>query len=291
MIVPAQALDALHVGMSVIPAAASKRPLVSWRQWQHRCPDESRLRAWARMKRPPLWGIVTGAVSGVVVLDFDGDDGRTTLDRLRLSPQRMTPRGGYHVTLAHPGVPIPTLTTQDAELGAGWPGMDVRGDGGFCVIVGHTLRGDYVELCDPLPHPWEAAPAELRAVLVRRGVPGIRRDGPAARAAASSAAGDDDPLLEIPPAVYVAELGGIPVDRTGKALCPFHDDRDTPSLHVYPTGAQGWFCFGCGRGGGIYQFAAHTWGYPADPLRGAAFLQTRDRLLDWAVRLYEGRTT
>ena len=29
-----------------------------------------------------------------------------------------------------------------------------------------------------------------------------------------------------------------------------------PSFHMYETAAEGWYCFGCRRGGGIYQLAA-----------------------------------
>ena len=46
--------------------------------------------------------------------------------------------------------------------------------------------------------------------------------------------------------------------RHGKIRCPFHPDG-TPSLHVYPTPEQGWFCFGCRRGGTIYDLAAEVW--------------------------------
>lgn len=35
-------------------------------------------------------------------------------------------------------------------------------------------------------------------------------------------------------------------------LCPFHPDK-VNSLVVYP-GDKGWYCFGCGRGGGVIQF-------------------------------------
>jgi hypothetical protein len=37
-----------------------------------------------------------------------------------------------------------------------------------------------------------------------------------------------------------------------------HEDR-TPSLHVYDDLERGWYCFGCGRGGSIYDLAALLW--------------------------------
>ena len=61
-----------------------------------------------------------------------------------------------------------------------------------------------------------------------------------------------------------------------------HDDR-TPSLHVYEDAARGWYCFGCGRGGSIYDLAALLWltGQPRDQkLRGRDFLLVRQRLAE-----------
>jgi CHC2 zinc finger/RepB DNA-primase from phage plasmid len=85
----------------------------------------------------------------------------------------------------------------------------------------------------------------------------------------------DDPLLAIEPARFVEELAGVAVPRNRKVRCPFHDDR-TPSLHVYDDPARGWCCFGCGRGGSIYDFAALLWG--GLQTRGTDFVELRRRL-------------
>jgi hypothetical protein len=85
----------------------------------------------------------------------------------------------------------------------------------------------------------------------------------------------DDPLLAIVPARYVETLTGIHVPRSGKVRCPFHQD-DMPSLHVYRQPQHGWYCYGCRRGGSIYDFAALLWGCET---RGASFLGVRARLL------------
>jgi hypothetical protein len=83
-----------------------------------------------------------------------------------------------------------------------------------------------------------------------------------------------DALLELDPAVYVSALLGVPVGRDRKVSCPFHRDEH-PSLHVYPTAAQGWHCFSCRRGGSIYDLAAALWELEA---RGVGFLRLRARL-------------
>ena len=47
-----------------------------------------------------------------------------------------------------------------------------------------------------------------------------------------------------------AELYGIDVNRYGKALCPFHNDRH-PSLHVAD---DHYYCFACGEHGDVIDF-------------------------------------
>ena len=92
---------------------------------------------------------------------------------------------------------------------------------------------------------------------------------PQTPALARSNAGD--PLLEFDPADYVSALLGAPVGRDRKVSCPFHTDA-RPSLHVYPTAAQGWHCFSCRRGGTVYDLASELWGLQP---RGVEFLRLR----------------
>lgn len=83
-----------------------------------------------------------------------------------------------------------------------------------------------------------------------------------------------DPLLALEPAYYITALLDVQVGRDRKVACPFHTD-ERPSLHVYPTAAQGWHCFSCRRGGSVYDLAAGLWGIQA---RGHGFLRLRHRL-------------
>lgn len=52
-----------------------------------------------------------------------------------------------------------------------------------------------------------------------------------------------------------AEHFGIEVNRSGMAVCPFHDDR-TPSLKL----DQRYYCFGCGANGDAINFTARLFG-------------------------------
>jgi hypothetical protein len=95
----------------------------------------------------------------------------------------------------------------------------------------------------------------------------------------------DRELLAIPAAEYVRVLANLTPDRTGKVLCPFHQES-RPSLHLYPDGT--FYCFGrhskdraCHKGGTIFDFAAAMWfsgQSPDTPLRGRQFIEVRERL-------------
>jgi hypothetical protein len=120
--------------------------------------------------------------------------------------------------------------------------------------------------------------AELTAALPDPRPPSTRRTGPALRAASRTTV--DLKLLEIPPARYVRALADRDPNRAGKITCPFHDDR-RPSLQLYPDGS--FYCFGCRRGGTIYDFAAHLWltgRSEGAQLRGQQFIAVRERLTE-----------
>ena len=55
-----------------------------------------------------------------------------------------------------------------------------------------------------------------------------------------------------------AEYYGIEVNRHGKALCPFHNDRH-PSMVVYD---DHYHCFACGEHGDVIDFVANLYGLP-----------------------------
>jgi hypothetical protein len=93
----------------------------------------------------------------------------------------------------------------------------------------------------------------------------------------------DELLLAIPATTYVRQLAGLQPSRNGKIHCPFHQDR-TPSLQLYE---HDWYCYGCGAGGSIYDFAARLWltgkcrsGRDGWKLRGPDFLQVRRQLAE-----------
>lgn len=80
-------------------------------------------------------------------------------------------------------------------------------------------------------------------------------------------------LRQISTADYVTYLTGEQPNREGKVRCPFHEGDRTPSLQCYPDGT--FCCFGCKRGGTIFDFAGALWGMQT---KGREFIELRARL-------------
>ena len=124
------ALYYLRRGWSVVPVRRGEKiPAIPWNQFQNRRATEAEIHDW--FSDPTMGvGIVTGAISNLVVLDFDGELGAATeqqlLPRLGAGPVALTGGGGCHRFFSHPGKKV---FTRKGIL----PGMDIRGDGGFIV--------------------------------------------------------------------------------------------------------------------------------------------------------------
>ncbi len=130
------ALDYLARGWSVIPVREqAKRPAVAWKAYQKKCVSEDTLHDWFRRLPNPNVAIVTGALSGLVVLDVDPrHGGRESLRKLERehgslpeTVESVTGGGGRHVYFAHPGGEVRNRTNIE-------PGIDLRGDGG-CIVA------------------------------------------------------------------------------------------------------------------------------------------------------------
>ena len=118
-----------------------------WKPLQDTRPTEATVRTWLSEDGAGI-ALVTGTLSGVIVLDFDGDEGDTLLRELKLKPHVRTPSGGYHVRVAHPGFRVSTVAWKNTSSLP--PGLDIRGDGGLCMLPPTwTKKGPYTALRDP----------------------------------------------------------------------------------------------------------------------------------------------
>lgn len=128
---------------------ATKKPAV---KWKHLRAGESVAVDPARQDH----GCLTGARSGVVVVDLDTHGGKDGLGALaaRLGgmaqiPATLTVRtrsGGLHLYFAHPGRHVPNSQGRIAE------GVDVRGDGGYAKCP-PSPGYEIVHLVRPIPCP------------------------------------------------------------------------------------------------------------------------------------------
>ncbi len=117
-------------GYSVIPVGPDKRPLTPWKELQERLPTYGEIRDWWT-RFPAAWvGIVTGVVSGVVVIDIDDlaalDSLAKYIPESLITPTANTQGGGQHWYFRHPGGSIGNATKVIS-------GVDFRGDGGYVV--------------------------------------------------------------------------------------------------------------------------------------------------------------
>ncbi len=177
----ATALDARQLHLSVFPLDEEKKPpktggfhadgtpkRLSWKRYQTQLPTVEQINAWERHFHPGAWGIITGATSRIITLDFDGEQGKATLDRLGLDPHRRTGSGGFHVDFQHPGWRVKTLnheTSKERPWAQSYPGLDIRADGGYAAFVGYNTNGKYTWLRPFNPAPLDLLPEALRRAL------------------------------------------------------------------------------------------------------------------------------
>lgn len=115
------------LGLSVFPVVSGqKMPLVSWKEYQERLPNEEEIETWWNQWPQADIGCVTGRTSGLLVLDIDGDEGRRSIDIYEIpSVPKVRTRRGFQVYFNM--VDTGARTTVAGVL----PGVDVRGEGGM----------------------------------------------------------------------------------------------------------------------------------------------------------------
>jgi len=147
-------------GWSVVPVEPrGKRPLVPWRRLQTRRASAAELERWFARWPDANVAIVTGRLSGLVVLDVDPrHGGAASLDLLEAgqaplpeTPEVLTGGGGRHLYFRHPGGRVGNRV----DL---LPGLDLRGDGG-CVVAPPSVHPS------GRPYAWRAGRAPQECAL------------------------------------------------------------------------------------------------------------------------------
>lgn len=165
------ALALTRLGLSVIPVPRprpgaakgfpgdGKVPSIAWKRFQLTRPTEAELRTWFATEQN--LAVVTGAVSGVVVVDADSPEAVSWVKRNMLrTPWRVRTARGLHLYYRHPGVPVSNKARICTKAGA--LALDVRGDGGYVIGpgsvhasgAGYTAEGNWSEPSTNLPAFW-----------------------------------------------------------------------------------------------------------------------------------------
>ncbi len=147
------ARDHLALGRSLLPVGQNKRPhgqaLIST---GHTAPADGGVKgAWQALQTTPatedqIWtwlapgwrglGLITGAISGVIVIDVDKGEGVERFQDWGLTSRAhvRTRSGGLHWYLKHPGWSVKTVQSQSNKRLESIRGIDLRGDGGYVVL-------------------------------------------------------------------------------------------------------------------------------------------------------------
>lgn len=133
------ALNYTRRGFSVIPIRPDKKPFIPWTEYQKRKTTPEEIREWAAKYPGAKIGIITGEISGILVIDCDTREGYEEIQKLLpdalLFPIARTPRGGWHLWFTYPA-------GSKITVGTGiMPGVDFRGEGGY-IIAPPSVNGD-----------------------------------------------------------------------------------------------------------------------------------------------------
>ncbi len=123
------ALEYAENNFSVIPIQPNKTPHCPWKQYQDIRATAQEIKAWWDKWPEANVGIVTGTISGIVVVDIDTEDGYEAIqeyipDGMKV-PTVKSP-GGWHLYFK---APTQSISNNTKKI----PGCDFRGDGGYIV--------------------------------------------------------------------------------------------------------------------------------------------------------------
>ena len=138
----AAALEYLDLGFSVMPIrpGPEKKPYCAWKVFQSELPTEDQVYEWWDRWPKANVAIITGSISGIFVVDADGEIGARWVTENLPKTAVYTKTGrdsGCHCFYRLPaGVVVPNAT--------GWrPKVDIRGEGGYVIAppsIHHTGR-------------------------------------------------------------------------------------------------------------------------------------------------------
>jgi hypothetical protein len=137
----------LELGYSVIPIRPkAKEPLIKWSEYTQRYATEKEISQWFESDENNV-GIVTGKLSGLLVLDVDGKEGLESLQKISLSSNTIAATGKGKQLFYQP--PTGMQISNSVRF---LPGLDLRSEGGYVVAAPsiHPNGKRYLWLNGPL---------------------------------------------------------------------------------------------------------------------------------------------
>lgn len=230
------ALTLRNAGVSTIPVKADKRPLIPWKEYQSRTPDEAELQKWFARNT----GIALCA-GRVMCLDFDEKYSAGIFPRFvkrseevgldyvvgELLRQR-TPSGGFHLVWQCDGTRLDNQKLASRPATADEKAKDpnvrefsmieTRGEGGYFLIApspGYTLeQGDWSSIPLISEDDRDALLSLARSFDERPPVEAVKEDAPSPLGSDISPCDDYDFRADIP--ALLRQHGWKPAGRSGK---------------------------------------------------------------------------
>lgn len=123
------ALRYLSIGLCIIPVQANKKPYINWEKYQNIRSTEIEIRKWWEKWPDANPAVITGKISGIVVLDIDKKHNRSSKEfQIPFTVSALSGNGGEHVFFKYSNIYIKSRSAIAGE------GVDVRGDGGYILL-------------------------------------------------------------------------------------------------------------------------------------------------------------
>lgn len=136
-----QAREYYSWGWSIIPVRhGEKQTYVKWEKFKHLRSGEEILSSWFNGRAANM-AVVTGALSGILVVDVDNHDLQAEFEtQYPTHLKAKTPRGGLHLYYKYPKDGRVIKNRQGFILGC-----DVRAEGGYCLLPPSFVRYEEID--------------------------------------------------------------------------------------------------------------------------------------------------
>jgi len=118
------------IGLNIIPVGANKISLIKWEVYQNKCSTVEEINRWWGQWPDANIAVVTGKISGLVVLDLDIKHGRTSKEfKIPATVCAHSGNGGEHFFFKYP-------TNGHIKSGSAISGLgvDIRASGGYVLL-------------------------------------------------------------------------------------------------------------------------------------------------------------